>query len=116
MLRRKARSDAELPVAFGKAEKVESSDACKEEARSSRVATCDADWGTTGADDVESGGIKLNQSGDAGTSSFALGDEAAELLGIPGERERNGRVFTPVPPRMASHENLPPHFFSSPLQ
>ena len=64
MLRRKARSDAEPPVAFGKAEKVESSDACKEEARSSRVATWDADWEITGADVVvESGGRKLNQSG-----------------------------------------------------
>ena len=83
ILRRKARSDAEPPVAFGKAENVESSDACKEEARSSRVVTWDADWKTTGTDAVESGGIKLNQSGDAGTSSLALEDEAAELLGIP---------------------------------
>ena len=38
MLRRKARSDAEPSVAFGKVEKVESSDACKEEARLSKVA------------------------------------------------------------------------------
>ena len=50
MLRRKTRSDAEPPVAFGKAEKVESSDARKEEARSSRVVTWDADWEITGAD------------------------------------------------------------------
>jgi hypothetical protein len=92
MLRRKARSDAEPPVAFGKAEKVESSDACKEEARSSRVATWDADWETTGADVVESGGRKLNQSGDAGTSSLAVEVEAAELLGIWGRR--NGQVFS----------------------
>ena len=94
MLRRKARSDAEPPVAFGKAEKVESSDACKEEARSSRMATWDADWETTGADVVESGGRKLNQSGDAGTSSLALEVEAAELLGISSGRERNSRVFS----------------------
>lgn len=84
MLRRKARSDAEPPVAFGKAEKVESSDACKEEARSNKVATWDADWETTRADVVESGGRKLNQSGDAGTSRLALEDEAAEPLGIFG--------------------------------
>jgi hypothetical protein len=91
MLRRKARSDAEPPVACGKAEKVESSDACREEARSSRVATWDADWETTGANVVESGGRKLNQSGDVGTSSLALEDEAAELLGISSRRERNSR-------------------------
>lgn len=89
MLRRNARSDAEPPVAFGKVEKVESSDACKEEARSNRVVTWDADWETTGADVLESGGRKLNQSGDAGTSSLALEDEATEILGILGRRERN---------------------------
>jgi len=94
ILRKKARSDAEPPVAFGKAEKLESSDTCREDARSSRAATWDADWETTGADVVESGGRKLNQSGDAGTSSLALEDEAAEPLGIPGGFERNGRVFS----------------------
>jgi hypothetical protein len=123
MLRRKARSDAEPPVACGKAEKVESSDACREEARSSRVATWDADWETTGANVVESGGRKLNQSGDVGTSSLALEDEAAELLGISSRRERNSRVFsfrdavftrpldsrraTPMSQIPASHKNLP---------
>lgn len=84
MLRRKARSDAEPPVAFSEAEEVESSDACKEEARSSKAATWDADWEITGADVVESGGRKLNQSGDVGTSCLALEDDAAELLGILG--------------------------------
>ncbi|SRR6266478_2171638 len=88
ILRRKARSDAEPPVAFGKAENVESSDACKEEARSSKVAIWDAGWEVAGVGVVESGGRNLNQSGDAGTSSLALEDEAAELLGISDGRER----------------------------
>lgn len=105
MLRRKARSDAEPPVAFGKAEKAESSDACKEEARSKRVATWGADWETTGADVEESGGIKLNQSGDAGTSSLALEDDAVELLGISGGRERTTDFLASrIPaPRLAAY-------------
>jgi hypothetical protein len=83
------------------------------------VATWDADWETTG-DVVESGGRKLNQSGDAGTSNLALEDEAAELLGISSGRERKDRVFSfrdAVSPArwipaarhrsLASHENLP---------
>jgi hypothetical protein len=56
------------------------------------VATWDADWETMGADVVESGGRKLNQSGDAGTSSLALEDEAAELWGISGGRD--GQIFS----------------------
>lgn len=134
MLRRKARSDAEPPVAFGKAEKVESSDACREEARSSRVATWDADWETMGADVVESGGRKLNQSGDAGTSSLALEDEAAELWGIWGGRDATAKFsalerrgfYPPVgfPPRDTEASNsclsrkfpFQLFFFSSPLQ
>ena len=48
MLRRKARSDAEPPVAFGRAEKLESSDACKEDARAIKVAIWEAEWETTG--------------------------------------------------------------------
>jgi hypothetical protein len=52
------------------------------------------DWETTGADVEESGGRKLNQSGDAGTSSLALEDDAVELLGISGERKRNRRFFS----------------------
>ena len=82
MLRRKARSDAEPPVAFGKVEKVESSDACKEEARLSKVAIWEADWDTTRSEVAGSGRRKLNQSGDAGTSSLAFEDETAGLSGI----------------------------------
>jgi len=84
MLRRKARSDAEPPVDFGKAEKVESSDACKEEARVSKVAIWETDWETTGPEVVGSGGRKSNQPGDAGTSSLVLEDETVGLLGMRG--------------------------------
>ena len=112
MLRRKARSDAELPVAFGKAEKVESSDACKEEARSRRVATWGADWETTGSDVVESGGRKLNQSGDAGTSSLALDDDAAELFGISGRRQCKFSPGSRPAYSASSHKNRPFNKFS----
>jgi hypothetical protein len=81
MLRKKARSDAEPPVAFGKAEKVESSDACKDDARSSKVAIWEADWETTGLEVVGSGGRKSNQPGEAGMRSFALEDGLLSILG-----------------------------------
>ncbi len=103
ILRRKARSDAEPPVAFGKAENVESSDACKEEARSSRVVTWDADWKTTGTDAVESGGIKLNQSGDAGTSSLALEDEDRDAA----TRSYTLRFAQPLFNAQESHNQVP---------
>ena len=124
MLRRKARSDAEPPVAFGKAENAESSDACKEEARSRRVATWGADWETTGADVGESGGRKLNQSGDVGTSNLGFEDDpvellGVELLGISGQRERNRRFFQPrsIPAPYTRLSRKPsPLFFSSNFQ
>jgi hypothetical protein len=55
---------------------------CKEGASSSEVVIRVADWGTKGLEAVKSGGRKLKQAGDAKTSSLALEDEAAGLLGI----------------------------------
>lgn len=83
ILRRKARSDEEPPAALDKAEE-ESSEACKDEARSSKAASWDDDGEITESEAVGSGGRKLNQPGVAGTSSLALEDEAGGLSGVLG--------------------------------
>jgi len=84
ILRRKARSDTEPPAAFDRAEKAKISEACNEEARSSKAATWGADWETTMSEGVGRAGGKLNQSGVAGKSSLALEDEAGDLSGASG--------------------------------
>ena len=104
MLRKNARSDAEPPVAFGKAEKVASSDVCKEEARSSKLAIWEADWETTGIEVVGSGGRKLNQSGDAGMSSLALEE------GISGNYP-----LLPAAHRVSAFPAAPPSCCGAPL-
>jgi hypothetical protein len=84
ILRRKARSDTEPPAVFDRVEKVEISEACNEEARSSNAATWGTDLETTISEWVGRAGRNLNQSGVAGKSSLALEDEAGGLPGASG--------------------------------
>jgi len=80
IFRRKARSDAEPPPAFGRAENAETSEACKEEARSNRVDNWDVEWETAGPAVAGRVGRISNQLGVTGTTILALEDEAAGLL------------------------------------
>jgi hypothetical protein len=83
ILRRKTRSEAELPAASDRTEKAEFSEACNEEARSSKAATWEVDWETTVSEAMR-GGRKLNQPGVAGTSSLALEEDGSGLSGASG--------------------------------
>lgn len=93
ILRRKARSDAEPPAALDR-EKVESSDACNEDARLSKRASWDAD--TTDVEVAGRKGRKLNQPGVAGMSSLALDDGASGGIRLEvGRRKKEERFLRP---------------------